>query len=82
MCEQGFDTESTFRLNTRDTIRDRSTSDKLDNTYSLSSMRLEPPSEAYGSKPTQLGVAVTVQHSTISESDDTTRPTFEESKPV
>jgi hypothetical protein len=72
---------SAFRLNTRETIRDRSTSDKLDNAYSLASMRIEPQSGAYGSK--QRGVTVTVQHdSTISEFDHTTRPTFEESKSV
>jgi len=69
-----------FMLNTREAIRDRSTSDKPDTGYSIASIRLEPPSEAYGSKPRQRGLTVTVQHSTVSDSDDTTRPPYEESK--
>ncbi|KAF8261545.1 hypothetical protein EI94DRAFT_1833265 [Lactarius quietus] len=74
-------------LNTRDYIRDRSITDNQDNAYNLSSIRLEPPNEAYGSKSRQAGVTVTVHHSTASDfvrskSDHTKGTTFEDPKPV
>ncbi|KAF8259061.1 hypothetical protein EI94DRAFT_1053997 [Lactarius quietus] len=58
-----------------------------DNAYNLSSIRLEPPNEAYGSKSRQAGVTVTVHHSTASDfvrskSDHTKGTTFEDPKPV
>src|SRR6266702_1143054 len=36
-------------------------------TFKLSSIRIEPPSEAYGSKSRQTGVSVTVHSSTASD---------------
>ncbi|KAI9465030.1 hypothetical protein BJY52DRAFT_757459 [Lactarius psammicola] len=54
-------------LNSRDYVRDRSTTDHPDNAYNLSSIRIEPPSETYGSKPRRTGVSVTVHRSTASE---------------
>ncbi|KAF8261462.1 hypothetical protein EI94DRAFT_1745926 [Lactarius quietus] len=75
-------------LNTRDYIRYRPTTDNPGNAYDLSSIRIEPPSEAYSSKSRQPGVTLTltVHHSTASEilrseSDHTTEPTFEDPKP-
>ncbi|KAN0133934.1 hypothetical protein V8E53_008152 [Lactarius tabidus] len=53
-------------LNTRDYVRDRSTIGNTDNTYHLSSIRLEPPSEAPGSKPGKP-VIVNVHRSTTSD---------------
>ncbi|KAN0135322.1 hypothetical protein V8E53_006887 [Lactarius tabidus] len=74
-------------LNLRDYIRDRSTTDNVDIAYSLASMRLRPPSDAYGFKSRQPGVTVTVHHSTTSDfaqskADHTTEPTVEDPKPV
>src|SRR6266571_9153392 len=75
-------TVSAFRLNTRDYVRDRSTTDNPDNAYNLSSIRIDPQSDAYGSKSRRTGVSVTVHHSTASEfarskSDQDVGPTLE-----
>ena len=83
----GLLTKSTFRLNTRDYVRDRSTSGNPENAYNLTSIRLEPPKEAHGSKSKQPGVTVTVHRSTTtdftrSKSDHIVVPTFEDPKPV
>ncbi len=77
-------TVSTFRLNSRDYIRERSDADDPDDAFNLSTIRFEPPSEAYGSKS---GVSVTVHHSTASDiarrkSDRDVGPTFEVPQPV
>ncbi|KAN0133913.1 hypothetical protein V8E53_008131 [Lactarius tabidus] len=53
-------------LNTRDYVRDRSTTENVCTTYRLSSIRLEPPSEAYGSKSRKPDI-VTVHRSTTSD---------------
>ncbi|KAH9173913.1 hypothetical protein EDB89DRAFT_642382 [Lactarius sanguifluus] len=70
-------------LNSRDYIRGRSSADK---TFSLSSIRHEQRSEAYGSKPRQTGVSVTVHHSATldlsrNNSGPNVEPTFEVPKP-
>ena len=75
-------TVSAFRLNTRDYVRDRSTTDNPDNAYNLSSIRIDPQSDAYGSKSRRTGVSVTVHHSTASDfarskSDQDVGPTLE-----
>ena len=57
-------TVSTLRLNSRDYVRDRSTNSNQDHALNLSSIRIEPPSDTYGSKPRQAGVSVTVHRST------------------
>ncbi len=80
-------TMSTFRLNSRDYVRDRSTTDNPDNAYNLSSIRGEPLSDAYGSKSRQPNVSVSVHRSTTSDfgrnkSDHDVEPTFEVPKPV
>ena len=54
-------TISTFRLNSRNYVRNRSTTDSPDNAFSLSSIRIDTPSEAHG------GVSVTLHRSTASE---------------
>ncbi|KAH9045089.1 hypothetical protein EDB84DRAFT_781442 [Lactarius hengduanensis] len=69
-------------LNSRDHVRDRSTTDNPDNAFNLTSIRIEPPSETYGSKSSQPGVSVTMQRSTTSnfglnKSDHGAEPTFE-----
>ncbi|KAN0133975.1 hypothetical protein V8E53_008193 [Lactarius tabidus] len=53
-------------LNTRDHVRDRSTTDNGYNSCILSSIRLEPLSEAYASKSGKP-VTVTVHRSTTSD---------------
>jgi hypothetical protein len=58
-------TVSTLRLNSRDYLSDRPTTNP-DTAYNLSSIRIEPLSEAYMSKSGQPGVSVTVHHSTTS----------------
>ena len=78
-------TASTFRLNSREYARDRSTTDNPDsNSFKLSSIRLDPSSQAYGSKP---AVSVTVHRSTASEfgrskPDPDLDPAFDIAKPV
>jgi hypothetical protein len=60
--------KSTSRLNSRDYVRDRSTTGNPDNaykTYNLSS--LEPASDAYGTKSRQPTVTVTVHRSATSD---------------
>ncbi|KAH8985982.1 hypothetical protein EDB86DRAFT_2309493 [Lactarius hatsudake] len=69
-------------LNSREHVRDRSTTDHPDNAFNLTSIRIEPPSETGGSKSSQPGVSVTIQRSTTSDfgrnkSDHGVEPTFE-----
>ncbi|KAH9057314.1 hypothetical protein EDB87DRAFT_1686429 [Lactarius vividus] len=69
-------------LNCRDHVRDRSTTDHPDNPFNLSSIRIEPPSVTYGSKPNQPGLSVTIQRSATSDFgrskyDRGVEPTFE-----
>ncbi|KAH9176665.1 hypothetical protein EDB89DRAFT_2226718 [Lactarius sanguifluus] len=69
-------------LNSRDHIRYRSATDNPDNAFNLSSIRIEPPSDTYGSKSSQPDVSVTPQHSTTSnfgrnKSDHGVEPAFE-----
>ncbi|KAI9442436.1 hypothetical protein H4582DRAFT_2096394 [Lactarius indigo] len=69
-------------LNCRDYVRDRSTADNPDNAFNLSSIRIEPPSEVYGSKSAQPGVSVAIQRSPTSnfgpnKSNHDVEPTFE-----
>ncbi|KAI9465029.1 hypothetical protein BJY52DRAFT_1184071 [Lactarius psammicola] len=71
-------------LNSRDYIRERSTTIKLDYAISPSSIRIDPPSEAYGSKSRQPGISV--HSSTTSDfgrnkSDHDVGPTFNIPKP-
>jgi len=82
-------TVSTFRLNSRDYIRDQSTTVNLDYAFNPSSIRIEPLGEAYGSKSRQPGVSVSVHHSSSTtsdfgrnKSDHGVEPTFEVPKPV
>ena len=80
-------TESTFRLNCRGHIRNRSTAISPDNSYNLSSIWLESQSEANGSKSRQPGRAVTVHCSAASDftpstSHHSTEPSFDETKPA
>ncbi|KAF8270643.1 hypothetical protein EI94DRAFT_1722189 [Lactarius quietus] len=71
-------------LNSRNHIRDRSTTDNPDNAYTLSSIRIEPLTDGYGRKSRQPGpgVSVTVHHSTTADfggdkSDHDGEPTFD-----
>jgi hypothetical protein len=72
-------------LNTRDYVRNRSTTDNPESAYNLPSARLEPRSS---SKAGQAGVTVTVHRSTASDFAQTksdhniTGPTVEDPKPV
>lgn len=83
-------TLSTFRLNSRDYIRDRSTTDNQDNAFNLSSIRIDPMtrSDTSGFKSRQPGVSVTVDHSSTTsdfrpkKSDHDVEPTFENRKAV
>jgi len=69
-------------LNSRDYVRDRSTTDNPDNAYSLSTFRIAPRSEVYGTKSGQPGVAVSVHHTTKTDfggnksDNDHGEPTF------
>jgi hypothetical protein len=79
-------TVSALRLNIRDYISDRPIIN-ADTAYNLSSIRIEPPSEAYMSKSRQPGVSVTVHRSTTSDygldkSDHDGDITFKIRKPV
>ncbi|KAF8269626.1 hypothetical protein EI94DRAFT_934475 [Lactarius quietus] len=77
-------------LNSRNYVRDRSTTDNpynAHNTYNLSSIRREPLDEVYGSKSSQPAVTVTVQRSTTSnfarsQSGHIIGSTFEDTDPV
>ncbi|KAN0141914.1 hypothetical protein V8E53_000376 [Lactarius tabidus] len=74
-------------LNTRNYVRDRSTTGNSDRAYNVSSIRIGPQSEASGSKSRQPAVTVTVHRSTTSDfarskSDQSIAPNFEDSKPV
>ena len=60
-------TISAFRLNSRDYVRNRFTTDRPDNAFGLSSIRIDAPREAHGAKSRQSGVSVTVHRSTASE---------------
>ncbi|KAF8270641.1 hypothetical protein EI94DRAFT_724893 [Lactarius quietus] len=71
-------------LNSRNHIRDRSTTDNPDNAYTLSSIRIEPLTDGYGRKSRQPGpsVSVTMHHSTTADfggdrSDHDGEPTFD-----
>ena len=84
-------TVSTPRLNSRDYVRDRlaNASDGIpDNAFNLSSIRIEPLSDAHGSETGQPDVSVTVHSSTglnfggRNKSDYNVEPTFEVPKPV
>jgi len=77
-------------LNSRDYLRDRTTTDYPDSAYNsfrLSSIRLDPPSEAYRSTSRQPGVTVTVRHHLTAsdfarnKSDHSIGPPFEYLKP-
>jgi len=73
-------------LNSRNYVLDRSATDNLDNAFHLSSIRIEPLYEVYGSKSGQPGVSVTVHRSTTSNfgrniSNHDVEPIFENSKP-
>jgi hypothetical protein len=78
-------TVSAVRLNSRDYVRDRrSNTDNPENAIHLSSIRIEPLSEAYESKSRQPG---TVHHSTTlnfgrNKSDHDLGATFEIQKAV
>jgi len=62
-------------LNSRDYVRDRSNIDSpADNAFNLSSIRIDPPSEAYGSKFSQT---VSVQRSTASDFASSRSDAFE-----
>ena len=78
-------TDSTLRLNSRDYVRGRSAICNTDNALNLSSIRIEPLSDAYVSNSGQAGVAVTVHRSTISNfarNKSDVEPAFEVPKPV
>jgi len=67
-------------LNSRDYIRDRSTTDNLESTFKLSSIRIKPLSEAR-----QPSVSINVHHSTITDygrnpSDHDVEPTLDNRK--
>ncbi|KAF8272724.1 hypothetical protein EI94DRAFT_1717821 [Lactarius quietus] len=69
-------------LNTRDYVRDRSTTDNAYNSYNLSSIRIDPPSEVYGSTSRQPDVTATVHRSTTSDfARNKSDSTFEHPKP-
>ncbi|KAH9060506.1 hypothetical protein EDB87DRAFT_1683737 [Lactarius vividus] len=68
-------------LNSRDYVREQLSTGNPDNASNLSSIRIEPLSEAYGTKYRQPGVSVTVHRSTTSDfapnkSDHNAGPTF------
>ena len=61
-------TVSAFRLNSRAYLRDRSTTEYLESTFKLSSIRIEPLSQALGSKARQPSVAsINVHNSTTTD---------------
>jgi hypothetical protein len=60
-------TVSALRLNGRDYLRDRSTTHIMGNTFNLSSIRTEPPSEGLGSKARQPSVSINVHNSTTAD---------------
>ena len=60
-------TVSAFRLNSREYLRDRSNTEYLEKTFKLSSIRIEPLSEALGSKARQPSVSISVHHSTTTD---------------
>jgi len=51
-------------LNSRDFVRDRSFNSNQENALNLSSIRIEPSNDAFGTKSGQAGVSVTVHRST------------------
>jgi hypothetical protein len=69
-CESSWYTEGLpshhlhFRLNSRDYVRDRGSPDNLDNSFSLSSIRVELQTEAFGSKSKPTDISVIVCRST------------------
>jgi hypothetical protein len=52
-----------LRLNSRDYVRDRSAASNPDNALNLSSIRIEPSSDAFECKSGQAGVSVTMHRS-------------------
>jgi hypothetical protein len=58
---------SAFRLNSRDYLRDRSTTKSSENTFNLSSIRFEPLSEALRSKARQPSVSINVHNLTTTD---------------
>ena len=78
---------SAFRLNSREYLRDRSTTEYLESTFKLSSIRIEPLSEALGSKARQPSVSINVRNSTTTElrrnqSGHDVEPTFDNRETV
>ena len=72
-------TLSTLRLNSRDYLRDRSVA-SWPNPDNVSSLRIEPLSNAYGTISGPAGVTVTVHYPNKSDIDP--NPTLEVTKPV
>jgi len=73
-------------LNSRDYVRNRSTTDNRDSAHNVSSLRIGSSSEAYGSQSRQPGITVTVHRSSGSDferrkSEHAIGPIFEDSKP-
>ena len=80
-------TVSTLRLNSRNYVRDRSTTDNPENAVNLSTIRIEPSGDDHKLRSGQPGVSVTVHRSTRfdfgrSISDHDEEPTFDVAKPV
>ena len=55
-----------FRLNSRDYIRVRASPENSGNSFALTSIRIAPPSEAFGSQSKQTDISVIVRRSTAS----------------
>jgi len=71
-------------LNSREYVRDRSTINNPENEINLSSIRIEPSTDAYGSS--KSAVSVTVHRSTtmnfgLNKSNPDEEPTFDVTKP-
>ena len=76
-----------LRLNGRDYVCDRSTTSNPDNAFDLSSIRIEPTTDTYGSKSGQPSISVAVHRSATltfewNKSDHGIEPSFEVLKPV
>ncbi len=77
----------TFRLNSRHYVRKRSSADHTKNSFNYSSIRIDPPPVAYGSKFRESCVTISVHYSTLSDleqskSDHIVEPTLEVPQPV
>ena len=55
-----------FRLNSRDYIRVRASPENSGNSFALTSIRIAPPSEAFGSQSKQTDISVIVRRSITS----------------